>query len=211
MSMELLSLVTKVIIICFSIIGLYYKTGLREKKFKPISFIYFTNLNLVFCLLFFVSSIFIGENQILNNINGFILLSAIGTMVIYHFVLVPIYKDTKKDYEFFSFSDMTVHYVVPLIVIIHWILFAEKGQFSYYYPFIWLIPFLIYVLLVIVRAQHGALLQFTKTRYPYYFIDADKLGVKKTSFNIIFFFTMVIIIGYVLLCLDFLLNQIHFF
>ncbi|MDR2967905.1 MAG: Pr6Pr family membrane protein [Methanobacteriaceae archaeon] len=205
MNIELLSFMMKVIIICFSLIGLYYKSGLSEKGFKKISFIYFTNLNLVFSLIYFVLAIFIYNNKLLNGINGFIILSSIITMTVYLFLLVPKHQKIGENYKLFSLSDIIVHYVVPLLVILNWLIFTTKGNFTYYYPFLWAIPFLIYFFAIVIRAHYGGLL-FGKTRYPYYFIDLDKIGVKKAMKNLIIFSSMIIILGYILFFLDLFLN-----
>jgi hypothetical protein len=206
MDMDVLSLITKVIIICFSIVGLYYTSGLNKKRFKKISFIYFTNLSLVFCLIYFTFSVFIRDNYILNYFLGFVVISVTVTMIINHFILVPHNRKTKNTYKLFSFSDIVVHYVIPLITIGYWIIFAEKGLFEYYYPLLWAIPFLIYLLVVILRAHYGGLLEYGKTRYPYDFIDIDKLGAKKAGKNLLIVSSMIIALEYVFLLVDFILK-----
>jgi len=206
MNLEPLSFVVKIIIICFSIVGLYYNTGLDKKRFKKVSLIYFTNLNLLFCLIYFVLSILLGNKQLLNDFIGFIIICVTVTMIVNHFILVPNNKKTSYSYKNFSFSDIVVHYLVPVITIAYWIIFMEKGHFEYYYPFIWTIPFLIYILIIIFRAHYGKLLEDSKTRYPYHFIDIDKLGVRKFGKNVLIVSLLIIILGYVFLLIDFLLK-----
>ncbi|MCL2115326.1 MAG: Pr6Pr family membrane protein [Methanobrevibacter sp.] len=206
MILEFLPLAIKVIIICFSIIGLYYSIGLNKKKFKKVSFIYFTNLNLVFCIIYFVFSIFVYNNKLLNDINGFIILSATVTMIVYQFVLVPKYQKIGNSYKVFSPTNIVVHYVIPLLVILNWFIFTEKSQFSYYSPFLWIIPFLIYFSLIMLHAHYSCLKEFKKVRYPYYFMDLDKIGVKKTLKNLLIFSSIAIALGYLLVFLDFFLK-----
>ena len=211
MSMEIFSLLTKVIIICFSIIGIYYKSGLANGKFKKVSFIYFTNLCLIFCLIYFISSIIFSNSDLLIDFIGFIIICVTVTMTVYHFILIPNKQKTGKDYEIFSFSDIVVHYLVPLLTIIYWTIFVEKGHFEFYFPLFWVIPFLVYFVFILIRARYGSYLEYTKTRYPYDFIDVDKLGVKKTCLNLIIVSSLIIILGYIFLIVDFLLNKISLF
>ncbi|MCL2157431.1 MAG: Pr6Pr family membrane protein [Methanobrevibacter sp.] len=206
MMMGFLSIVSKALIICFSMIGLYYSSKLNEKTFKKASFIYYTNLNLVFCLIYFIFSIFINDNKLLNDVNGFILLSSIVTITVYQFVLVPNHQKMGENYELFSLTDIAVHYIVPLLVILNWLIFAAKGQFSYYYPFLWVIPFLIYFLAIMIRAHYSGLIETSKSRYPYYFIDLDEVSVKKALQNLTVLSLMIVVFGYVLVFLDLFLK-----
>jgi len=211
MEIENFSLLMKVIIIFFSLIGLYYKTGLEKKRFKIVSLIYFTNLSLIFCLIYFLFSIFLGENHIIQGFIGFIILCVTVTMTVYHFILVPNNRKKGKDYEIFAFSDIVVHYVVPILTIIYWIIFAEKGLFEYYYPFLWAIPFFIYLIIILLRAHYGRILEYSQTRYPYDFIDLDYLGLIKTSRNIAILSSIIIILGYIFLLIDLILKGYIFF
>ncbi|MDR2967903.1 MAG: hypothetical protein LBU74_08160 [Methanobacteriaceae archaeon] len=81
-----------------------------------------------------------------------------------------------------------------------------KGNFTYYYPFSLVIPFLIYFFVTVMLSSYGGLLEFSKARYLYYFIDIDKICVRKAMKNLIIFSSMIIILGYVLFFLDLFLN-----
>jgi hypothetical protein len=144
----------------------------------------------------------------LNFFNGAVVISALVTMTGYHFILVPAGKKQAISYNFFSFSDIVIHYVVPLLAISDWLFFAKKGLFAHYYPFLWVIPFLIYFFAVFVRAKFGGILEFVESKYPYYFIDLHKLGIIMTLRNIVIISCATVLLGYVLFFLDYLLTSI---
>jgi len=165
-------------------------------------FVYFTNLDLVFCFVFFLISLFADGGRLLSFFNGFVLISVSLTMAVYHFFIVPNLRKTNSDYKIYSFPDIVVHYLVPSLVIAHWLVFADKGRFELYYPLIWPAALLIYFVALLVRAKFGAVLEHVGSKYPYYFIDLEKLGAKAVMRNVVAISAAIVAFGYVLLFID---------
>ena len=217
MGITILSMATKVIIIGLSLIGLYCVSGLTQGKFRIETLIYFTNLSIVFCILYYPLALLIpggGGNIIIGNIvfnimgylNGAVVLCVTVTMSVYNFALVPHIRKNNATYKLFSFSDIIVHYAVPTLAIMDWLFFAQKGLFSFYSPFIWSAIFLAYYFFLLIRARYGKALEYTQSRYPYYFINADLLGVKRTAKNLCFLSLAIIALGYGITLFDRLLT-----
>ena len=197
------SIAIKGIIICLSAYSLHIKTGL-PLQVKKTAFLFFTTLNTVACFTYFIFALALDESRVMRQINGGVMLCAIITMSVYHFVLIPNIRK-HLDHRIFSLPDIVVHYAIPLLVVIDWLLFSEKGYFTYYSPFLWYAPFIVYFIAVVISARCGVYLEYAKSRYPYYFIDYDKLGLLKVTRNAALMFIGVIGLGYILVFIDNLL------
>ena len=202
---NIISTILKLAIIAVALAGLFLNSGIIQKKFRMSMFIYFTNLSLVFCFLYFTASIAFKGGAALSCANGFVILAVTLTMAVFHFVLRPSRKRKATDYRV-HFADVVAHYAAPTLVIADWLMFAEKGAFAYYYPLLWGIPFAVYFFMTIIYAKCGGYLEYAESRYPYYFLDFDKAGVKKVWRNNIVLLFAVIALGYSLLALDILLG-----
>jgi len=209
--MSILDTSVKIIIICVAAAGLYSGSGMAHKKFTRDVFIYFTTLSVVFCfayfLVFIVLDMFgIGGGSLMGFIHGAVILCVTVTMAVYHLVLIPNLRSRIENFKIFSLPNLCMHYAVPLLTIAHWVIFSEKGQFTYYYPFLWTVFFLVYFFAVIIRAKAGACIAGTESKYPYYFIDIDAIGFKKTARNVAALAAVIVALGYVLVFVDSLLS-----
>ncbi len=84
-------------------------------------------------------------------------------------------------------ADILLHYVVPCVYFIYWILFVEKKMQKFINSFKWLIYPLIYIIFVLIL---GAISDY----YPYPFLNVTGLGYASVFKNIFF-----LMIGYILL------------
>jgi len=200
-SVDVFSAVVKISIICLSAIGLFCNSGIIQKKFRKSMFVYFTNLSLLFCFLYFTAALVSEDSEFLCFINGFVVLAVTLTMAVFHFVLAPARRKKPEGFQL-HFSDIVAHYAVPLVVIAEWLVFAEKGQFAFYYPLLWGVPFILYFFATVVYAKSGGYLEYAESRYPYRFMDPDASGVKRVLRNVIILFFIIIGLGYILLLID---------
>lgn len=116
------------------------------------------------------------------------------TFVIYAAVLAPYFKkhDTLPKHPLRKYSNLCVHYFVPLLTAAEWLLFADKNV-SFAGCFSWLLIPLLYSVFIMLRALTGVRLAGPRSSlYPYAFMDAEKLGWKKVIFNSIFIFAFFI-------------------
>ena len=68
------------------------------------------------------------------------------------------------------------HYVVPIMAIADWIFFLPHGKVDFRAAFAWLAYPLAYFGFSLLRARFGKPSFDHGSRYPYFFIDADRLG-----------------------------------
>ncbi len=90
----------------------------------------------------------------------------------YHFVLSGAYHPVGVEYA----TDLGMHYLVPTLFTLHWVLFAPKAGLRYSH----LPTFAVYPLAYLVfLAGRGALVG----EYPYFFVDVNTLGFAVAARN----------------------------
>ena len=228
-SNKLVSVIFKLIIIIICSIGLYRTSGMAnaEKKKKDIKnisvlIIYFTNLSNLLCLIyFFTSSIFMVFDIINHGVTGSaavlfpqfkgaVVLCLLITLLVYNFLLVPQRKkEPSNDSNVsFDFTDICVHYIVPILSFSDWVLFDEKNVYTLFSPFLWIIIPLLYFVFILIRAKFGDNLKAANSKYPYFFIDVDKIGIKRVLINTAILCVIFVILGYLILFFGYLLRVI---
>lgn len=73
-------------------------------------------------------------------------------------------------------SNILLHYVVPIMALADWLIFMPHGRVNYRHAALWLIYPAAYVVFCFIRAELGPPF-FDGARFPYFFMDADKLGL----------------------------------
>jgi hypothetical protein len=82
------------------------------------------------------------------------------TGLVYHFMLYGVAVASGR----FNFSHVALHYISPLMAILNWILFEEKGRARLVYAVTWLVYPLAYVGLSLIRLAIDGF-------YPYWFLN----------------------------------------
>jgi hypothetical protein len=75
-----------------------------------------------------------------------------------------------------AISMILTHFVVPIMALADWVLFLPHGETRYRAAFAWLSYPLAYLCFSLLRAEFGHPSFDYGSKYPYFFIDADKLG-----------------------------------
>ena len=90
---------------------------------------------------------------------------------------------------------------MPILFILHWVLFYEHGKTRWTYPFLSTIMPLIYVVLILIRA---AIINGNNVAvlYPYYFLDLATLGWGNFIMWIAILFVMYVMLGYIFYLFD---------
>lgn len=91
--------------------------------------------------------------------------------------------------------DIALHYVMPVLFVLDWLLFAPKGALRFRDIPAWLIFPVAYVAWTFV---HGALSGF----YPYPFVDVAALGYARTGVNVVGLFVVFLVLAVVITALD---------
>ncbi len=182
-----LALAFRLILIVGCLYGLFLVTGLSTGAFNPTLLAYYTiQSNLVVLVLFAVLAIRTahdcrtagvrGASTLSPRIKGTVTLAITVTLLVYHFMLVPTMFTMYPNYSPFTLQDVLVHYFTPLMALGDWLLFDPKGRYRWADPLLWLSLPLAYLVFALVRAQFISVPGPTGSRYPYFFMDIDKLG-----------------------------------
>ena len=168
------------------LLGIARVAGLWSATPTWSSFLYYTVLSNVLCLVWMVwSAIVTVRDAEAKGWYGYSTPSARGeaavmeaitvTMLIYLFVLAPALFTQPGAYQPFTLTDNLVHIVTPVLVIVDWLLFIPKGEIKPYDPLLWaLIPYSYLAFAFIYSAAGG---RFDGNTVPYPFMDASVHGV----------------------------------
>lgn len=92
-----------------------------------------------------------------------------------------------------------LHYVVPALVMLFWLFWAERGL-AWRDPLLWAVPPLAYFVYVLLRAQYDG-------RYPYPFINVNLIGWSRTLIDAVVITLGFLVFGLALVAIDRLLTK----
>lgn len=110
-----------------------------------------------------------------------------------------------------SLNDRIVHFIVPALTWIEFLLFQPKGSFGKYAPFKWLLAPVIYFIFIMIKARYVSPATYGVgiKRYPYFFLDVETYGVGYVVKYVLIFTVATLAIGYVIRTIDFILGMIY--
>lgn len=170
------------------LLGLYFHSTLPVTgRIRPGFFVFYTNLS---NLLLAVYQLTLGVSGHDPQCGVFRWLSSAGvalsvtlcifvTHLIYQWVLVPSAKKGGKalsDIGFSSFGNLCVHYAVPWLTVVQWLLWQDKSGLTVADALWWMVLPLAYFTFVMLRARSGKPIGFSGELYPYPFLDYPRLG-----------------------------------
>lgn len=180
------------------------------------SFLYYTVLSNVLCLVWMVASaVRTAQDARADGWRGRSTPSPRGaaavmeaitvTMLIYLFVLAPALFTQPGAYQPFTLTDNLVHIVTPVLVIVDWLVFVPKGRLRAYDPVLWAaIPYAYLVFAFSYSALGGRFPGDTTVPYP--FMNTDVHGVGGVALWIVGLTVALVAVGYVFFALDRLLR-----
>ena len=195
-------------------------------------FVYYTNLSNLACFLMFLyiavndASGFI-KMRIAGKANGAgdfpapyyltkgaVLMMTTVTMFVYHLMLssTGFIMRVNADSNLKT-ANTLLHYVAPCLSLLDWILFTEKNKLKRHYPLIWLtLPFA-YFIFTLIRARLGGPepLPGTASRFPYYFLDVDALGISGVFMYVLILTAAFAALGYIIFFIDKLLGKLFYY
>jgi hypothetical protein len=90
----------------------------------------------------------------------------------YHALLRELWDPTGAQW----LADVLLHYVVPLIALLHWLVYRGRDKLPWWAPFLWCVYPVLYFVCALIR---GALTDI----YPYPFVDVTALGYLRVLGN----------------------------
>ena len=181
-----------VIAVC-SAVGLLLASRILEgpDKRRRQFFCYYTNLSNALMLLYHALLLLPGGVRAALRAPVPRYLSALCilvTFVIYFFVLTRFGRHTKRDTMHSlgtrRYSNIFVHYLVPLLTELEWLTVADKQGLGLRHALLWLAVPLCYLAFTLVRASTGTVIENTGSLWPYAFMDREALGTRKWLRNI---------------------------
>ncbi len=205
MKKNYLSLVFKLLILITCGIGLYL-------NFKFISLkngiVYFTLQSNILCFIFYailIVYLLYKNNYKKDNpkndkyyiYKGLISANITLTMIIYTILELT---NSVSAYEGHLIECLFVHYFTPIFILLDYIVFDEKGNFKWYYPFLWsIIPFMYMIFNLIYTISGG---KFVEGKYAYEFLNVDRFGISGVVINCGLIYIFFMLINYIVLYVD---------
>lgn len=196
-----------------SALGLSANLGLLEGRFIPSQLNYYTVLSNLLCLVYFAADLPLslrnarggGEQDrttSLPRVKGAVVMAITVTFLIFNIALAPSYL-VDPDYDFFTLSNLVLHYVAPIAVVLDWLIFDRKGLLRWHDPLIWLLIPAAFLLYTALHAPFiGPIFEPEHSRYPYPFLDVDALGLARVAVNAVAIGVCFGIVGYAVFGVD---------
>lgn len=183
------SVIFKSIIVLLGVSSLSWALGLITGNLKLNSLNYFTELsNLLVTVYFIIDIVYLLRNRNAQTttpkpwchpVKYACLMAITVTFLVAHFLLGGgTFFDENGT---FVWTTPVLHYIIPIMTILDWIIFDEKGYMGFRDVLAGLVLPLVYFAYVLIRVGvfgFGFGLQDNGSRYPYDFIDVDVLGLQ---------------------------------
>ena len=132
------------------------------------------------------------DNKVLLRLKGGVTIAILLTFLVYHFMLAPLATPEK----YYRLDNFLMHYIVPILFFLDFLFFDKRGMYLKKDPLLWCLPMIAYAIFALVK---GYVFQIeipgqVNSPYPYFFLNVDKLG-----FLGVFQYTVIILIGYLIL------------
>lgn len=168
---------------------------------------YYTLLSNVLVAVYFTVaavSALRGDDRPLPRFKGALIMGITVTGIVYHLLL--------SDGAFsmggsMALANQLLHTFTPIMSVLDWLLFDEKGRYGPLSPVLWTwLPNLYFVLATLYGFTVGIPF-YGGRRFPYFFIDYDALGVGGVLLYVLALNVAFIALGYVFVLLDWLLKR----
>ncbi|MBE6037590.1 MAG: hypothetical protein E7218_00070 [Anaerofustis stercorihominis] len=190
-----------------ALITLYAYSGIPERHFKKTMFLYYTNIsNLivgVYFLLLFVYKqydiVFLSFTD-MSAVSFSVMMIIAVTFLVFHFILVPYglkNREIIKQMNIKFTESIILHYIIPISTAVYWFLYSDKSFRGFIYGILWLGAPLLYFVFIMYRAKNGNI-EGTKSKYPYPFLDIDRIGRRRCAGNIFALFVVFVALSAVM-------------
>lgn len=166
--------------ICYcllAVVGFLAQLGVFQGVLNRNYLVYYTNLSNLLCMVFGFFSL----AHLLRGGRDFApaLKFAFSIMILVTFIL---YNGLLSNYGsiiayFSSLKNGLNHCILPILFVLDWLLFYERGKTKWTFPLLAMVPPAVYVAYILIRAAIlDALGRTAAVVYPYYFLDLPDLG-----------------------------------
>lgn len=145
------------------------------------------------------------ENRFYTAVRFCAVMCILLTCVIYHAVIRPrMCAEFPEYFGSFSLSDTLLHTYAPVMMLLDYLLFDEKGLFRWWYAPLSLISPILYMIFVAIYSSVGGVFIFYDKvqAVPYFFLDYRVHGTGKTVFWCLLILAGMVVGGILLCALD---------
>lgn len=188
------------------IIGIIASLGFFDYEFRSDFYVHFTNLSNYLCIVIMFAELIQsikkkedGYVTVLPGLKFIGLLAILLTFIVFNFLLAP----TREAYLNFKVNSITFHVLLPIMYIVDWFLFYERGSVKWYLPLVSMIFPLVYVLFIYIRAW---ILDFNPEVpyiYPYFFLDLNTQGIFGVVKWVLILLASFVVTGYIFWGIDY--------
>lgn len=201
-----LSVIWKAAIALSAFVGLGLQIGIFKGELHLSSFKYFTNISNLLCMAYFFIDVILllssrrrdGSLSWCPALKGIAMMGITVTWLVAHFMLGSFTMGPSL-----RVSIRLVHYVVPIMTILDWLLFDQKGQIKLSAPPLWAAFPLGYFAVVMALAYFGSGVPF----YPYPFMNVETQGLVRVLVTVAVMLAFFIALGYLFVLIDRLLKK----
>ena len=162
-----------------AVLGFVAQLGLFQGTLNRSYLVFYTNLSNLLCMFFMFFSLFaaVAEKRprdFAPAVKFVFLIMILVTFLLYN-ILLSDYPSVAA--YFSSLKNGLNHCILPILFVLEWFLFYERGKTRWSWPLLAMLPPFCYVVFILVRARMLAILcRLAPVVYPYYFLNLKKLG-----------------------------------
>lgn len=214
-----LSILWKVILLAFGLWGLLDGAGIFAGHYRKNFPHMFTNISNAAAWIYFICALVrqVGKRKKEKGESGEVFaptlkytvtVSLLVTMLIGHFMVF----DAMFQNGHIVWHLVILHYIVPVMALLDWLLFDEKGRMPVWGPFAWVSLALAYLVFTMIGVgvfgiYMGGGTTAELTRYPYVFLDSAIVGTGAVAGFCAAMLAGFIVLGYIMFGVDRLMNR----
>lgn len=173
---------------------------------------YYTILSNILCFVYFAVLVIAQRKKENPLIKGSVTMCIAVTGLVYHIMLNGMMEANADSISpVLLVGNTLVHYVVPAMAVLDYILFFPKGQYKSLHPIAWLVLPYLYFAFAMIRAEvsDSRFSGFggTSSRFPYPFLDVDLYGWDKVLLIVLAVTVAFLALGYIAYVIDRLLGK----
>ena len=200
-----LSLIYRFIIIICCLIGLI----LNFKLIGSHAILYFTIQSNLLVLIFYLIAVPLQLTNKLNKTDKYHIFKGMMIMAITITLFVFWGLIARKDlgvYDGHLLECNFVHIITPLLVMFDYVIFEERGNLKWYYPFIWSLTLVAYSVFDLIYTAFGGTFE-NGSKAPYFYMDAAEIGNKGVMFYCLMIYLGFVLYGVIIQKLDNLVKK----
>lgn len=195
-----LTWIWRMAIVGFGLYGLYLQ--LFPDDFYNLT--YYTLISNILVVVFWIYLLFLmAKNKVskltspkIVRLKGAFTMAIILTFLVYMILLAPIAEPK----DFYNWKNYTLHYIVPIMTIIDWLMLDPKNQYRKSEPFIWTLIPLLYMAFSLIKGYvfNIEIPDQKHSPYPYFFMNINNIGWDGFLKYAIAIFIFYVVLGYIL-------------